>query len=76
MALSDFLNGYTSVSLYLQHSLYSSSSTFLFFERNYVFYVLHKKLCVNKKVNEIEVTLRTKIMWVVKKYFVAAKKIM
>ena len=67
MALSDFLNGYTSASLYLQHSLCSSSSTFLFFERICVlrkklFNALHKKLCVSKKINEKEETLRTKIM--------------
>ena len=64
------LNGYTSVSLYSRCSLCS----------HYV-HIAQKLLCVaqktmlcNKKIFHIEVTLRTKIMWVTKKYTAATKK--
>ena len=42
----------------------------------HIMYMLHKNLCVNKRIFHIEVTLPTKIMWVTKKYVVATKKIM
>ena len=71
MALSDFLNGYTSVSLYSRYSLSSHSVR-----------VAHKKCCVaqitlcQQKMFYIEVMLPAKIMWIIKKYAVATKNIM
>ena len=72
VALSDFLNGYTSVSLYSRYSFCSYSvgvaqKTVTCCTKNYVVSA--------KKIFHIEVTLHTKIMWVTKKYVVATKKI-
>ena len=87
MALSDFFNGYASVSLYSR------------FPYAHIRYILHKKMlrvaqknvtcCIKnvlpvaqktvvstKKIFHIEVTLRTKIMSVTKKYVVATKIIL
>ena len=62
MALSDFVNGYTSVPFYSQYSLSSHSVG-----------VPQKMLCCTKnyiestkKIFHIKVTLPTKIMWVTK----------
>ena len=66
MALSDFLNSHTSVSLYSRYYLNSHSVRVA--QKNVVLYkknvVLHKKtmLCQQQKMFHIEVTLLTKIM--------------
>ena len=64
MVLSDFHNGYTSVSLYSQYSLTSHSVRVA--EKN----VLDKKLCCANKN-----TLPSKIMWVTKNMLWQQKKL-
>ena len=70
MALSDFLNGYRSVSLYSRCSLCSHQAA----QKNLA---LHKQLlCQQKKCFTWKLLLRNKIMWATKKCVVATKKIM
>ena len=73
MVLSDFLNGCTSLSLDSRYSLCSHSvrvaqKTVTYCTKNYV--------VTKKKKFDIEVSLRTKIMSVTKKYVVTTTKIM
>ena len=71
MALSNVLNGYTSVFLY---SRYSSKLPFCTCCTKKCCVAQKTMLCQQKRIFHIEVMLPTKNIWVTKKYVVAIKK--